>query len=510
MVEKLGVVIASEEGPSPSRIDFVVTGGRVRQGQFVELEYEEGRLLALVEDVRKVNRYYENAEIVKEYETRSSVGEQFPAGEWEFLLGVARPLAVLREDTIERPTYPPSPGTPVFEPSAKDLKRFLGLPENGLLLGELQFHDVPFRVDMDRLVQKHFAILAMSGSGKSYLTSVIIEELLDRRREDGRIGIVVFDVHGEYRGFAEPPTDPSYVDYSTKTIRIPASQVRIGVSLLSPETLMGFMPGLSDAQKRLLRDVLDTLRRRMEDGAGPYDVDDIIREVEALRGRVRNENTRLALLSWLRDLKRKGIFAKLEHPSVLSLVRPGKLVIFDLSDITEMSRKQLIVAYFARRLFELRRQNQVPPLLLIVEEAHQFIPEGKALSEVLARPILETIAREGRKFGLGLCLISQRPVRLSTTALSQCNTHIILRMTNPYDLDHVKRSSEGIDDRSIRMITTLRVGEALMVGEAVKFPVFFRVRRRRSQEYRFGVPLSEMARRWEEEHERLKNDLESL
>ena len=77
--------------------------------------------------------------------------------------------------------------------------------------------------------------------------------------------------------------------------------------------------------------------------------------------------------------------------------------------------------------------------------------------------------------------MSQRPVQLSTTALSQCNTNIILRLTNPYDIDHIGESCEGIDKGMLGAITTLRVGEALVVGEAVNLPVFVRVRRRKSK-----------------------------
>ncbi len=508
MVKKIGVVIASDEGPSPTRVDFVVTEGKVHQGQFVVMEYEEGRLLALVEDVQKSNRYFENAEIVREYEIRSSLSRQLPAKEWEFLVGVSRPLVVLRGDEMLRPTYPPSPGTPVLEPTPEELRRFLGLKEGGVHVGRLQFHDVDVFLDMDELVQKHFAVLAMSGAGKSYLTSVVIEELLDRPKELGRIGIVVFDVHGEYRTFAEPPDEPGYVDYSGKADVVPADEIRIGVPNLSADLLTAFLPGLTRPQIRTLRMVIRELQREMEAGRGPYDIDDIIDRV--LKDPRPKESTKAALTAWLQDLKATGLFSSVDSPSLYSYVRPGRLLIVDLSPILDMNRKQLIVAYLSHRLFSLRREGKIPPTLLVVEEAHQFVPEGVSGAEALARPIIETIAREGRKFGLGLCLISQRPVRLSTTALSQCNTHIILRVTNPYDLDHIKRSSEGIDERSARMITVLRPGEALIVGAAVRFPVFVRVRRRRSQPSRLAKKISEMAREFEEQAEKIQQDLADL
>jgi len=169
-----------------------------------------------------------------------------------------------------------------------------------------------------------------------------------------------------------------------------------------------------------------------------------------------------------------------------------------------------LTVYFSKRFFDLRRDGRIPPTLVVVEEAHNFIPSDIQRTDALARGILETIAREGRKFGLGLCLISQRPVKLSSTALSQCNTHILLRMTNPYDLKHVAESSEGIDSRSERMITNLRPGEAIIVGAAVNFPVFVKVRRRKSQESKYEKSLTEMAREFEEKMSEVGEDLALL
>ncbi|MFV2014856.1 MAG: ATP-binding protein, partial [Candidatus Heimdallarchaeota archaeon] len=77
-----------------------------------------------------------------------------------------------------------------------------------------------------------------------------------------------------------------------------------------------------------------------------------------------------------------------------------------------------------------------------------------------------------------MILISQRPVNLSTTALSQCNTHLILRILNPHDLGWIGKSSEGINQETLGMITTLGVGEGLLVGEAVKYPIFVQIRKK--------------------------------
>lgn len=505
---KVGVVISTEEGPSPTHVDFVITGGVIHQGQYVEIDSPQGRMLALVEDVIKTNRYFGQPEVVREYELRSTMSQNFPVDEWEFLVGVARPMVVWTGDRTERPTVPPSPGAPVYLPDPDRLKRFLGFKENGLRIGTLQFHDVPVTLDMSKLIQKHFAILAMSGAGKSYTTSVIIEELLDRAPEQGRIAVVVFDVHGEYVGFKEPVNDGEHRDYSDRTKVISIEDMRIPVPSLKAHDFLYFLPSLSSAQLRELERIIKQLGDEMDAGNGPYGLEDIIARVES-DPRIK-ENTKVSLVSWLRSLESTKLFDAVERPAVEAILQPGKLVVFDLSQTIDAKKRQFVVTYFAKRIFDLRRMGRVPPTLIIVEEAHNFVPSERSREDVPARGVVETIAREGRKFGVGLCLISQRPVKLSSTALSQCNTHIILRITNPYDLKHVAESSEGIDARSERMITNLRPGEAIIVGAAVNFPVFVKIRKRRSVESKYEKDLVEMALEFERRQQEVGDDLDLL
>jgi uncharacterized protein len=99
-----------------------------------------------------------------------------------------------------------------------------------------------------------------------------------------------------------------------------------------------------------------------------------------------------------------------------------------------------------------------------------------------------------------LCLITQRPVKLSTTVLSQCSNQAILRCTNPYDLDHIGRSSEGIDRSSLDAITTLEVGEALFVGETVSVPTFVKIRKRIYSPHHLDGGLSEAIKKADSKH----------
>ncbi|MDO8624717.1 MAG: DUF87 domain-containing protein, partial [Candidatus Diapherotrites archaeon] len=264
MQEEIGTVISSMNGPSPSEIEFVVTKGAVHRGQFVELDYSEGTMVCLVTNVLKTNRYFERADSVKEFEVSGrKVAEQFPTSEWEYLMGQTRPLGVFAVDaatgkeTIKRPSFPPSPGTRVRIAHNELLERFLGFDtENGLMLGTVENHALPVRLNLSQLLRKHIAILAQSGFGKSVSVKTLIEEILSRHPEQGRLAVIVIDPHGEYTNFAIPnPHDA--VDFSHCTRVISGSDVRIGVPHLDVGLIGQMVAGLSIPQQRELRRVLD-------------------------------------------------------------------------------------------------------------------------------------------------------------------------------------------------------------------------------------------------------------
>ncbi|MFH1586575.1 MAG: ATP-binding protein [Candidatus Diapherotrites archaeon] len=507
--KEIGTVVSTLDGPSPSFLDFVVNEGTIHRGQFVEMDYSEGTMIALVQDVIKTNRYFERAEAVKEFESSGrKLFEQFPTTEWEYLLAKTRPMGVYSKGMIKRSSFPPSPGTRVRIASAENLKKFLGFDEDGLHLGEVEYHSLPVKLNMTKLLSKHLAVLAMSGAGKSVATRVMMEELLTREKEKGRMAIVVMDTHGEYTSFAEPVTDKEHKDYSSKTKVIKARDIKIGVPKLTIGILSGMIPGLSAAQRRDLGRILERMKKEMKDGLGPFDLGAL--RTELAKDSELKDNTRKALMGWIATLDQLKLFSKIDSPSISDLIKPGQLTIVDLSDLINMKKKQMIVSYFAQKLFYERRNHKIPPFLLVLEEAHQLVPEGTSKEGAISRPIIETIAREGRKFNASLCLISQRPIQLSTTALSQCNTHLILRVTNPYDLDHIGKGSEGLDRRSLDMITSLRVGEGLLVGEAVNYPVFFKVRKNNSLESKHEIPLEEAAINFEKKKEEIREEAEEF
>jgi len=339
----------------------------------------------------------------------------------------------------------------------------------------------------------------------SYCVSVLLEELLSRSKEQGEISVIVFDTHGEYTCFGEPAKDP-YKDFSSKTRIIDATKIRIACSKLTSGMLAHIMPELSSPQKRELASIISRLSEEMKNGVGPFDLNAIKAELSNSS----NQKTAETLLGVLAELEDLNLFSKIDSPSVEDLAKPGQLTVIDLNNVLGEKKKQIIVSYFSSRLFNDRRHKKIPPFALFVEEAHNFIPETTSKDLAIAKPTLRTIAREGRKFGAALVVISQRPKRLDTTTLANCNTNIILRITNPYDLDHIKQSSEGLDVGSINMISSLRVGEALIVGEAVGAPTFFKVRLRTSQPSKHETTLEEAAKRFSLDSQKKNEEAESF
>jgi DNA helicase HerA-like ATPase len=484
-----GTVISTPEGPSTRRFSFVIDrDNMVKRGQFVQLKMGSGQLIGRVSDVRKTNRYFGNPESVQN--VTKPIDESYPTWEWECLVADAVAMGVWTGGGFQDSLFPPSPGAKVSEPDPAILKQFFGLDEKGLHMGNMLNHELEVKLSPTRLLQKHMAILAQSGAGKSFLAGGLIEELLDRPEGLGQIAIIVIDTHGEYISFADDH------GYAAKTRVFPLPEMMIGMHNLTSQQLEGYAR-LSGPQARELEKIMSGMK-------GSYGPADLLERIKSSQDT--KAQTKDILLSVVEGLAKTGLFGASDSPMPEDLARQGGLSIVDMSETIDLRKKQIVVSYLAKRLFDARRKGLIPPFLLLLEEAHQYVPEKVSREHALSRGIIQTIAREGRKFNAALCLISQRPVQLSTTVLSQCNTQVILRVTNPYDLKHIGESSEGITKDVLDRISSLQVGTGLVVGEAVNFPLFVKIRQRRSKESEKGLPMEKAAIAFRQQAEQRKED----
>ncbi|MHA1792310.1 MAG: ATP-binding protein [Promethearchaeota archaeon] len=490
-----GTVISLNNTPDVYKFYFVLyndiqVAERVRVGRYVSVNESSELIIGQIVNIFKVNEYFLNANSIRETRTNSSlISSIFPVDQWEYQVAEVNVLGSIpimnifdskengngtrKKYQFEKSSIPVSPGNQVEAMDVHLLENFLGFNMvDGLNLGNVNVEDIPLKIDLTKLIQKHFAILAMSGAGKSYLMSVILEEFIKRRKDNGRVATIIIDTHGEYSSMLRNISSTKKSKLKNAKIEvINGSFIQVATPFMTLGSFFNYMPNMSPVQGRELFRIFNELKKRMK----TFDLKDL--EKAMLEDEKLGTKSKEALQGWLYLLGRYGLFSSTEYPRLHETLKPGVILVIDMSGITSMKHKQIIVDYIASRSFYLRKNGMIPPFCLIIEEAHQFVPQASAASAMASKTI-ETIAREGRKFFASLCLISQRPVHLNTTVLSQCNTHFILRISNPNDLEHVKASSEKITNGVMKVISSLPVGQALIVGGAVNVPVFFKVRER--------------------------------
>jgi hypothetical protein len=411
---------------------------------------------------------------------------------------VARAIVIGYRDAqglLRTPKTPFSPGDRVYKADRDLIINILGLSLGGAYLGFLDGTDIPVLVDRNKLVQKHCSILAMTGSGKSYTAAVIMEEMMDKD-----VPLLIIDPHGEYstlklanddsgmdtlagkfgiqpKGYKNitiyTPGNLKFCEYADKTLRLNGKN-------LKPNEIIDYMPGeLNNSEIGMIYEAVYQL---MNDRLN-YSIQDVLREIKFSRSGIKwgvvNKLEPLAAAEFLSD-----------KPTQLSeLFVKGKASIIDMKGISP-DIQQIIVAKILSSLFEARKSGTVPPGMIVVEEAHYFCPE-KGFLKTTSSDALRSIASEGRKFGLGLMIVSQRPAKVDKNVLSQCNSQMILRVTNPNDLKAISKSIEGISSEVEEEIKRLPPGIALFVSPDIPRPVMVQVRARKSKHGGSSQDISE-------------------
>ena len=444
----------------------------------------------------------------------------------------AEPLAGGGSGVLDQLRYPAQPATIAYRPNADHVRR--------IVLGDLrQGHgraldiatlanrtDVDVLVDGHAIVTRHLAILAMTGAGKSWTARRVIEQLAAKNYP-----IVIFDPHGDYSGLADVPAllgrvrrffaqfpvfeqdadavvsvveslgrelAPTHAERFDELFKAAGRFVGCGPAELVERTkwlsdylgnpniaLYGIKPNLFfladfvhavvTAGKRDDHESIDLLN----DWSGSRTPLRMSKQqaqwLENLPGNLRRAAKRLKQME---DINRR--LARTAEPlptNRAELVRYGGISVVTLAGY-QGDFQATIYSLIAESIFSARVANELPlPALFVLEEAHTFAPAGAAtLAERQAIATTKQIAQEGRKFGVGLILISQRPSRLDETTLSQCNSYIVMRMANPTDQSYVRRVIETLGEDDASMLPDLDVGEAILSGQLINFPVLVRIK----------------------------------
>jgi DNA helicase HerA-like ATPase len=443
----------------------------------------------------------------------------------------AEPLEGSTGGRLDHLRYPAQPASSAYRPASADIAR--------VVLGELQERqnraldiatlsnrpEIAVKVDGHAVVSRHLAILAMTGAGKSWTARRIIEQLAGKNYP-----IVIFDPHGDYTGLADVPDLGKRVKRYYASFPVFEEDAETVASIvdtlgypLTP-TMRGLFDQVFTFASRFILDDKEEMAEReqwlatclskpsiVEYGVKPdmwlvgdlAEAGELVTRHDGLLGQAKLQGwgwegivnytgTDARTLEGIKKRCRRaaGALRRMEETNKrvakraeplpkdrTELVRYGQVSVVSLAGYTS-DFQATIYSLIAEDIFGKRVSEELRlPVLFVLEEAHNFAP-AHAMSDAEKRSITTTrqIAQEGRKFGVGQVIISQRPSRLDETTLSQCNSFIIMRMVNPADQSFVRRVIETLGEDEAKLLPDLDVGEALLSGQFINFPVLVRMK----------------------------------
>jgi DNA helicase HerA-like ATPase len=397
-------------------------------------------------------------------------------------------------------TIYPSLGDRVRVASKAELEwAFCGDPRTSVRVGSIrQDSSIPAMVRVDDLLGKHFAILGTTGTGKSCTTALILRSILQK---NPAAHVVLLDPHNEY---ATAFSEWGEV-ISPRTLQLP-------FWLLTFEELVEVLMGDAQARKaevEILQELIPVAKSRYSSGRSklnetlrkgaidpgrftvdtpvPYRISDLTSLIDERMGKLENRKdlqpyrqlkTRIDTIS--QDARYAFLFGSLTVVDGMAQilgrifrvpVNEKPITILELTGLpTEVVN--VVVSVLCRMTFDFAMwsEGQVP-VTLVCEEAHRYVPANTSLGFEPCKRAIAKIAKEGRKYGASLCIVTQRPTEIDPTILSQCNTVFALRMSNDRDQQIVQSAVSDTGSGLLEFLPALGQREAIAFGDGVTLPV---------------------------------------
>ena len=373
------------------------------------------------------------------------------------------------------------------------------------------FASIPVHLDASAFFGRHAAILGQSGSGKSWTVTSLIQSALHSMPQ---AHIILLDMHGEYCD-KEVDGVVSRSPFDADKVRsFRADDLEFPYWLLAFSELCELVINPVDEhasiQTSYLRSTLIRLREEANetlqighitvDSPMYYSMDDLIQAIKSANRETSDFGKKKSalygkfdqVLVRLNSLQNDNRYDFLMSPKIRTSTEslPGlmrdlvglgspsaSVTVLDLSAVP-FDVVPMVAAQVGRLTYEFNFWNPQCrdfPIFLICEEAHEYIPREDIPRFKEARRSMERISKNGRKYGVGLCVVSQRPHDVSETVLAQCSSFICLRISNPDDQEYVRSMVPDAARGTFAALTSLSKGEAVALGEAVPMPVRFRV-----------------------------------
>lgn len=354
----------------------------------------------------------------------------------------------------------------------------------------------PAYADMNELLGKHTAILGSTGAGKSGTVAAVLHAILERGKTAQypawHPSIVILDPHNEY-GEAFPKHKRLSTDEGTLSLPYWLLNFQETVGLLIGKTEF-----VATSQANIVKAALLTAR---QEGAGvikvdpkaitvdspvPYALSRLQALIEADKpsqaSKQDSHNSILEKLSVLqRDARLKFMMKEWDGKTDSFADVAGQFLgsdeslrIVDLSgipnEVAGTASSAIARTLFAVKVWQTAKEREQSPVLLVCEEAHRYVPNRGEAQYEAAQDAVRRLAKEGRKYGIGLMLVSQRPSEVEATVLSQCNSWLVMRVTNDSDREHVRSILPDSLSGLTKLLSGLRRREAIFVGQATLLP----------------------------------------
>ena len=395
----------------------------------------------------------------------------------------------------------PRPGSEVMLLDPESAQAYLGSVGDillGRLVGQRQV-----KVALDsRMLTRHMGLFGTTGSGKSNTLQVLTEESSQAHR-----AILIFDVEGEYVKMNEPTVDlvPTLSEFEEKPrgildfrAYVPASK-----SSVNPDAKKFGIP-LQNLDLDVFSDVLalnaferfylSELAAKIKESAGgihAYSLDSIM---SALRKRVESQmdstskipqmvaEAHMSLFTKLSVAKRAGVIdSSYERIPPEEFCAPGRVSVIDLSESSDILRN-ICVAHLLNEVFRYKTRNPTTtPLTVFVEEIHTFISKGRSSKMLATLTMLTELARQGRKRGLSLGIVSQQPCLLPAELIELCNTRFIHKLGSLPNLEALRNSTGSVPESLWNALPSLARGEALIASPSLEHAIITLVRPNRSK-----------------------------
>jgi len=454
----------------------------------VKVRNDKGEVKYIGEVVEKqtINPYFENPTDIK-YISKDDEN----ISKKSLYLSKVRLLSLIQNNHRKEIDFPPLPGLNVYAAEEPDIKLSLSLSSQGLNIGHIKNHNIKFNISIDKLCKTHNAILGQTGSGKSYFAAKLAVELLKVRhyaKVPSQVPIpIIFDSSGEYSGDFEVGPQKELALIMNK-LSITDQHFPLMNEKYLP--LLYDIYGIDEKQESELRPWFfpEIVSGKRENNSFQQSLYKSIKAAEIISRfhQLRIHSTKQlanTLEEFMQEINMSEKVDKISIPyKVLSRMRKYNLkikktddidivdklsagLIVDLSKQDNYDERQITMLLFLRQIYDAAKSNKLKyRVVLFIDEAHNYIP---SVYKSFCKNEILRLAREGRKYGITLCLISQRPRWVDPTALSQCGNVFIFRIQNSDDKKYIFDSASLPDTIKDINIAKFKTGEMVAVGDIV-------------------------------------------